>query len=183
MGFQIETEDWKQDDVDGSGGNFLDDTTIGWGHFVIESVEEPDDDDTNPYCDIEIKGLAPAAFRDKTRNIRFWLTGAGSRRFAKLTVALGYKTKEEWNEARAEGRGVDIDFEALVNRQMCAELVPDEYEKTDDEGNTNVRKSCKVEWNMVTVEEGKAKGYPVDGVEAESAGASEFPTEEIDTGL
>lgn len=190
MGFEIDTEDWKSDDVDGpgGGGHYLDGTTLGWGHFVIEEVSEPDNDDEKPYCDVEIKGLAPAAFKDRVRNIRYWLKGAGSRRFAILTVASGYKTKEEWNQSRAEGSRVAIDFQALVGRQMCAKLVPEEYEKKDAAGNKTGEKaqSCTIEWDMITVEEGKKAGHPIDDGEAEAAGAAEFPTEPaeaVDTGL
>lgn len=190
MGFEIDTEDWNQDEVEGGGGgNFLDGTTLGWGHFVVDSVEPPDDDDEKPFCDVVIKGLAPAAFRDKTRKIRFWLGGPGSRRFAILTVALGYKTKEAWNESRANKERVVIDFDALEGRQMCAKLVEEEYDKRDrntGEKTGEKGKSCTIEWDMITVEAGQKQGYPTDEGEAEASGAVEFPSEpaeNVDTGL
>lgn len=164
------------EDIEGGGGKYLGKDDLGWFHFLIEDVDDPeserehvDGDDGNEgyykaeFIKLTLTVLAPEKHKDKIMDLKLHRTGGYAKRTGKFARTMGLLTKEMVDKAKEEGRdSISIAWRSLQGQSFCAERELDTYEKKGSDGKKEEKSYGTIKWNFCSMEEGIDAGYPVD---------------------
>lgn len=114
-------------DTNPSGGKYA---TKGRFHFVVERCDVRYSNNGNEQLVYDWRVLAgsPRGNEGRTHREYFSLDGAAAGPLWMFLVAVGLKTVADWEAARNSGQGVEVDEQAAVGCQFCAELRDEEYQ-------------------------------------------------------
>lgn len=165
QGFYVDDTEEFDPFSESSGGKYLGREHLGWGHFIIEGVEEPakDGDDIK----VTLLALAPESWKDKTNDWYLKTTGGMKKRTLRFAAVLGLFTREQFNEAKEQRTALVIPWKAAVGMSFCGEREDDSFECKENREGSKYKKGDTIPrygigWNFMSSADGQQKGHPVD---------------------
>lgn len=155
MGFEMDAEESAEDVKK----NMYALVSEGKHHFIVINAEE-----FNDYAEVKFEVTAGP---DQGREIkeRFYFRGADAektaickKRILKACFALKYLDESEYEQARAEGRSIKIEFEDWQDRHCVGEVKHREYEAKDG----TKKKAANIGFGFFAIDDKEAKGVILD---------------------
>ena len=155
MGFEMEADESAEDVKK----NMYALVSEGKHHFIVIGAEE-----FNDYAEVKFEVTAGP---DQGREIkeRFYFHGADAeksaickKRILKACFALKYLDESEYEQARAEGRSINIEFEDWIDRHCVGEVKHREYDAKDG----SKKKAANIGFGFYAIDDKEAKGVILD---------------------
>jgi hypothetical protein len=161
MGWEFDTDDFDPDRIDG-----FDVVADGRYHVQVDSVQEEGGKNQEMIVNFGVLSGTTAGQEGKNHQEYFSRSPKAAKRALLFACATGLTTIEELKKAKEANKNPVIDFTLAVGRQLCIEIVAEEYQG---------KMRPKIGFGIYSVDSPKAAGIPISQAAAAKAGDSPDP--------